>query len=138
MNAIKLFERWIIVALIIMMAIVVLISTIELGVIIVTDIFKPPAFWLGIDQLFEIFGFFLLLLIGVELLETIKAYLSEGVVHSEIVLEVALIAIARKVITLDLKSYDSMTLIGIAALIVAIAIAYFLIRRCYLQEKCQR
>jgi uncharacterized membrane protein (DUF373 family) len=138
MNAIKLFERWIIVALIIMMAIVVLISTIELGVIIVTDIFKPPAFWLGIDQLFEIFGFFLLLLIGVELLETIKAYLSEGVVHSEIVLEVALIAIARKVITLDLKSYDSMTLIGIAALIVAIAIAYFLIRRCYLQEKCPR
>src|SRR6056297_3543469 len=138
MNAIKLFERWIIVALIIMMAVVVLISTIELGVIIVTDIFKPPEFWLGIDQLFEIFGFFLLLLIGVELLETIKAYLSEGVVHSEIVLEVALIAIARKVITLDLKAYDSMTLIGIAALIVAIAIAYFLIRRCYLQEKCPR
>jgi len=138
MNAIKLFERFIIIALMAMMAIVVLISTVELGVIIVTDIFKPPAYWLGIDQLFEIFGFFLLLLIGVELLETIKAYLSEGVVHSEIVLEVALIAIARKVITLDLKAYDSMTLIGIAALIVAIAIAYFLIRRCYLQEKCQR
>lgn len=138
MNVIKIFERWVIIALIVMMAIVVLISTVELGVIIVTDIFKPPAYWLGIDQLFEIFGFFLLLLIGVELLETIKAYLSEGVVHSEIVLEVALIAIARKVITLDLKAYDSMTLIGIAALIVAIAIAYFLIRRCYLQEKCPR
>ena len=138
MSAIRFFERCVIVALIVMMALVVLISTVELAVIIVIDIFKPPAYWLGIDQLFEIFGFFLLLLIGVELLETIKAYLSEGVVHSEIVLEVALIAIARKVITLDLKAYDAMTIIGIAALIVAIAIAYFLIRRCYLQEKCQR
>ena len=66
----------IIYALIALMVIVVFISTIELAVLIVKDIIAPPAYWLGIDQLFEIFGFFLLLLIGVELLETIKAYLS--------------------------------------------------------------
>src|SRR6056297_2759013 len=132
MNLLKLFERAVIFALIAMMVIVVLISTIELVFIIVIDILKPPAYWLGIEQLFEIFGFFLLLLIGVELLETIKAYLSEQVVHSEVVLEVALIAIARKVITLDLKAYDSLTLIGIAAMILAIAGAFFLMKRCYL------
>ena len=80
--------------------------------------------------MFEIFGFFLILLIGVELLETIKAYLSENVVHSEIVLEVALIAIARKVITLNVKEYEPMTLIGIAALIFTISVSYFFIRRC--------
>jgi len=132
MAALKWFERVVILALIVMMSLVVLISTIELGVIIFLDILKPPSFWLGIDQLFEIFGFFLLLLIGVELLETIKAYLSEQVVHSEVVLEVALIAIARKVITLDLKAYDSLTLVGIAAMILAIAGAFFLMKRCYL------
>jgi uncharacterized membrane protein (DUF373 family) len=126
----KVFERAVIIALIAMMALVVLISTIELGVLIIVDIFKPPAYWLGIDQLFEIFGFFLLLLIGVELLETIKAYMSEQVVHSEIVLEVALIAIARKVITLDLKVYTGLTLVGIAALILAIGLVFYLIRRC--------
>ncbi|HMA85014.1 MAG TPA: phosphate-starvation-inducible PsiE family protein [Desulfosalsimonadaceae bacterium] len=132
MAVLKWFERTVILALIAMMALVVFISTIELVVIIVIDILKPPAYWLGIEQLFEIFGFFLLLLIGVELLETIKAYLSEQVVHSEVVLEVALIAIARKVITLDLKAYDSLTLIGIAAMILAIAGAFFLMKRCYL------
>jgi len=131
MALLKWFERTVILGLIAMMALVVFISTIELGVIIFIDIFKPPAYWLGIDQLFEIFGFFLLLLIGVELLETIKAYLSEKVVHSEVVLEVALIAIARKVITLDLKVYNSLTLVGIAALIISIAGAFFLIKRCY-------
>ena len=123
------FEKMIVVSLIIMMVLVVLISTIELAVLIIKDIIEPPRYWLGIDQLFEIFGFFLMLLIGVELLETIKAYLSESVVHSEIVLEVALIAISRKVITLEVKAYEPLTLIGIAALIASIALAYFFIRK---------
>ena len=120
----------IIVSLIVMMVFVVLMSTIELAVLIIKDIIEPPRYWLGIEQLFEIFGFFLMLLIGVELLETIKAYLSENVVHSEIVLEVALIAISRKVITLDVKTYEPLTLLGIAALIVSIGLAYFFIKKC--------
>ena len=126
----KKFERMIIVSLIAMMVVVVLISTVELAVLIIKDILAPPFYWLGIEQLFEIFGFFLMLLIGVELLETIKAYLAENVVHSEIVLEVALIAISRKVITLDVKAYEPLALLGIAALIFTIAIAYFLIKQC--------
>jgi len=128
-SMLKKFEKMIVVSLIVMMVFVVLISTIELAVLIIKDIIEPPRYWLGIDQLFEIFGFFLMLLIGVELLETIKAYLSESVVHSEIVLEVALIAISRKVITLDVKAYEPLTLLGIAALIVSIALAYFFIRK---------
>ena len=128
-SMLKKFEKMIVVSLIVMMVFVVLISTIELAVLIIKDIIEPPRYWLGIDQLFEIFGFFLMLLIGVELLETIKAYLSESVVHSEIVLEVALIAISRKVITLDVKAYEPLTLIGIAALIVSIALSYFFIRK---------
>ena len=126
----KKIERAVIGCLILMMVVVILISTVELAVLIVKDILAPPRYWLGIDQLFEIFGFFLMLLIGVELLETIKAYLSSNVVHSEIVLEVALIAISRKVITLDVKQYEPLTLVGIAALIVTISVAYFLIKRC--------
>jgi len=78
-----------------------------------------------IDSLLKIFGFFLLILIGIELLETIKAYLAEHVIHVEIVLEVALIAIARKVIILDLKDYSGVTVLAIAALIVSLAVAYY-------------
>jgi len=123
------FEHTIIRALIVMMAIIILISTIELGYLLIKDIVRPPVFFFEIDELLELFGFFLLILIGIELLETIKAYLKDKVVHSEVVLEVALIAIARKVIILDLKAYDSTVLIGIAAMIIAIAGAYFILRR---------
>lgn len=112
-----------------MMALIIFISTVELGYLLVKDIISPPIFFLEIEELLELFGFFLLILIGIELLESIKAYLQDQVIHSEIVLEVALIAIARKVIILDLKEYNSTTILGIAALIITIAGAYYIIRR---------
>lgn len=123
------FEKVIVISLIVMMVVVILLATIELGLIIVRDITTPPYLLLEIDELLDIFGFFLLIVIGVELLETIKAYLAEHVVHTEIVMEVALIAITRKVIILDVKDLPSLTLFGIAAIILALAIAYRLERR---------
>jgi uncharacterized membrane protein (DUF373 family) len=127
----KKFESMIVHALIVMMILTVFLTTIELGWIIIKDIITPPVILLEIDELLEIFGFFLLALIGVELLETIKAYLNERVIHVKVVVEVALIAIARKVIILDLEKYDDLTLVGIAALILAIATAIYAIRRVF-------
>ena len=124
----KKFETGIVYALIVMMMTVVLLATIELGWIILKDIITAPIILLEIDELLEIFGFFLLVLIGVELLETIKAYLVEKVVHVEIVLEVALIAISRKVIILDLEKYSSLTLLGIAGLILSVGVAFHVVK----------
>ncbi|MDJ0829799.1 MAG: phosphate-starvation-inducible PsiE family protein [Desulfobacterales bacterium] len=53
---------------------------------------RPPIFLFEINELLEIFGFFLLILICLELLESIRIYLIEGALHVQIVLEVALIA----------------------------------------------
>ena len=125
----KRFERLIVAALIGMMSLVVLLATVELGWIILNDIFSPPIILLEIKEVLEIFGFFLLVLIGIELLETIKAYLIEKAVHVEIVLEVALIAIARKVVIIDLDKYDGFTLVGMAALVISVATAFYAIKR---------
>jgi uncharacterized membrane protein (DUF373 family) len=123
------FERVVVVSLVVMMMSVIALSTLELGWIIVKDVITPPVLLLEVDELLEIFGFFLLILIGVELLETIKAYLRHNVVHVEIVLEVALIAIARKVIVLDLEKYEGISVLAVAALIAALAAAFFVERR---------
>ena len=123
------FEKLILVSLVLMMSIVVLLSTIELGWIILKDILTPPVVLLEIDELLEVFGFFLLVLIGIELLETIKTYFVEHVIHAEVVIEVAMIAIARKVIILDVKELPSLTLLGIAAIIITLAVAYWLVKR---------
>ena len=75
-------------------------------------------------------GVLLLVLIGIELLETImKTYITQGPPHYETVLSVAIIAIARKVIILDVKKVDSLSLIGIAAIILALTVGYFTMKR---------
>jgi len=113
-----------------MMAIVLGLATLDLAWLIVKDIVTPPLFLLSIDELLEIFGLFMLVLIGIELLETImKTYITQGQPHYEVVLSVAIIAIARKVIILDLSQVGSLVLVGIASIIVALTLGFFLMRR---------
>ena len=54
----KLFERLIVGSLIVMMVIVILLSTFQLGRILILDIFTPPNYLLDITELLDLFGFF--------------------------------------------------------------------------------
>jgi uncharacterized membrane protein (DUF373 family) len=126
----KHFERYIVIGLLGMMVVVVFLGTVELGVILVEQMLKPPTFiLLDINEMLKIFGFFMMILIGLELIETIKVYLVEEMVHVEVILLVAIIAIARKVIVLDVKSAAPLTLIGTAAIILALSIGYYCLKR---------
>ncbi len=135
-NILRRYEKIIIQSLMVMMAIVLGLATIDLGWLIVKDIMEPPFLILSVDQLLDIFGLFMLVLIGIELLETImKTYMTQGQAHYEVVLSVAIIAIARKVIILDLKEMDSGGLIGIASIIVALTLGYFLMKKSHSKDK---
>jgi len=125
----KKFEQVIVGVLAILMALVVLLSTGELAWILVKDMITPPLFILEINELLEILGLFLLVLMGIELLETMTAYLAEGVIHVEVVTTVAMIALTRKVIVLEAKDYPGLTLLGIGVIIIALAATYYLVRR---------
>ena len=112
-----------------MLMVVMVLSTVHLGVLIAHEISAPPRFLIPVQGLLEIFGYFLLVLIGVELIETLKAYVRKDVIHVRVVLEVALIAMARKVIIEEPNEVPSLTLFGIAALILALGIAFYFERQ---------
>ena len=80
-------------------------------------------------HLHPIFGGFLSVLIGVELLHTIKMYLKDDSVHVEIVLLVALIGVSRHVIDLDIAHMEPLTLFGISSLILVLSGGYYLIKK---------
>jgi uncharacterized membrane protein (DUF373 family) len=122
-------ERGIIYALIFMMAIILVLATIELFYHVISSIIQSEFLLINLDRLMDLFGVFLLVLIGIELLDTIKVYLKENVVHVEVVVLVAIIALARKVVVLKIEELPGETVIGIAVLVVALAIAYYLIKR---------
>jgi uncharacterized membrane protein (DUF373 family) len=123
------FTRAVVLALVVMMMCAVLLATVELLIILVIELLKPPKYLLGIDNLFEIFGFFMMILIGLELLESIRTYLADNQLHVEVVFLVAMIAIARKVIILEVHDLDPLALIGIAGIILALALGYYFVKR---------
>jgi len=123
------FERTVVLILLAMMSFVVFLTTVELAVILIQEMIKPPVLLLNIEEMLTVFGFFLMVLIGIELMETVKIYIERRTVYVEVILMVAVIAIARKVIILDVKEMDTGSLLGIAAIILALAIGYLAIKR---------
>ena len=128
-EVLHIFTRGIILALIVMMMLAVLLSTIDLLFVLIAEIFKAPKYLLGVENLLEIFGFFMMILIGLELLESIRAYLSDESLHVEVVFLVAMIAIARKVIILEVKDLEPLVLIGIASIILALSLGYYFVKK---------
>jgi len=81
------------------------------------------------SRMHTVFAGFLVLLLGIELMETVRMYLTEHVIHVEIVFLVAMIAVGRHVIELDHTRGEPMALFGIAALILALSAGYFLLKK---------
>jgi len=74
---------------------------------------------------------FLMIIIGVELLETIKGFLMDEILHVELVVLVAIIAISRKVIVYGVSKKGVEDLLSLAAMLAALALTYWVIKICY-------
>ncbi|MBN2056015.1 phosphate-starvation-inducible PsiE family protein [bacterium] len=123
------FESVIVMVLLCLMMLAVVVSTIELLIIFITQLLTPPVLLLNMAEMLEIFGFFLMVLIGLELLETIKAYLHDDRIHAEVVFLVALVAVSRKVIIMDYSDVTPAMLYGMSSLIVALGVGFFMVKR---------
>ncbi|MFH0959814.1 MAG: phosphate-starvation-inducible PsiE family protein [Pseudomonadota bacterium] len=122
------FERFVSYALMIMMGIVILLSLLDVGWLIIMDVISPPVLILDTHELLDLFGMFLLVLIGLELLETIYSFHEKRIIRAEIIILVALMALARKIIILDETKLSSLTFLDIGVLILGLAGAYFLLK----------
>ncbi len=124
-------KKWMSFLVLVLMTIIVAISIVELGIILYLDIFDPTddVLFLEINELFRIFGFFFIILIGFELIETVEMYFRDNIIHAEVVLLVAVIAVSRKVILLDLEKYEPLAIIGLGSIIIALGACYWLIKQ---------
>ncbi|MDI6845288.1 MAG: phosphate-starvation-inducible PsiE family protein [Candidatus Saccharicenans sp.] len=130
LDIIRRVKRTFVTGLIFLMIIVIFLSILELGYEIFKDILSPPILFLDVSELLEIFGLIMLVVIGIELVESVmRTYLMEGVDHVRVVLSVALIAIARKVIILDLNNVSGLSLVGIGVIILALGVGYYFVSR---------
>ncbi len=125
---IRTFQKYILSTLLVVMGVVIVASSIELVIVVVQELLNPPLL-LDLGELTKIGGLFLTVLITVELFGILEVMLLESTVHVEFVVAVALIAAAREVLVVEVTSVAPMTLLGLAALILALGAGYYLIKR---------
>lgn len=109
------------------MVLVILAALVDLGWFLFKELFSEP-FGFFSSTIIEIFGLFLNILIALEILENITAYLRKNVLQVELVIVTSLIAVARKIIILDFEKTSGIDLIGLAIAIFALSISYWIVR----------
>jgi uncharacterized membrane protein (DUF373 family) len=127
------FEAVIIALLQLLLVVAVTVGTLQLFIIFVE---RLPEVWANIDSAVDLhnamqhaFGGVLVVVLGLELIETLKVYFHEHQVRVEVIMIVGLIAVGRHVIQVDYEHVQNSQLFGLGALIVALSLGYFLVGR---------
>ena len=112
----------------IFMLFVILLAVVDLIIFTTKQMFFIANYGNFYKTLFKIFGLFLNVLIALEILENITGYLKKHVLQVELVIVTSLIAVARKIIILDLDKVQGMDIIGLGIAILSLSISYLIIR----------
>lgn len=124
-----------------LLALVIVVAVAELGVLIygaiARNFFGAPAVVGKVvstvpDLQRAVQGAFagvLLVILGLELMETLRTYFAEHRVRLRVIVVVALIAMGRHIIQLDFEHASGVLLIGVGVLVLALATSYYLIGR---------
>ncbi|MEY4297757.1 MAG: hypothetical protein RLZZ423_936 [Cyanobacteriota bacterium] len=132
------FERQLAKLLSLALMVVLLVASAQLLIWLGTDLFDLQVNWTG-EGLIRLLDDILVILIALEVLQNLTAYLREHVVQIELVLITALTAVARKVIVMPPGTQKSPgELIGLGVAVLALASAYWLVRQTHLIRRPTR
>jgi uncharacterized membrane protein (DUF373 family) len=81
------------------------------------------------QQTARVLPVFFNVLIAIELLDTFSGYLKEHVIKVQSILLIGLIAIGRKLLVLDIGHSDGLSNMGLAAIILSLALGYYLVKK---------
>jgi uncharacterized membrane protein (DUF373 family) len=132
------FERQLAKLLASILAAVIVVATLQLVLFLGTDLLDLRVDWTG-EGLIGLLDQILVILIALEVLQNLTAYLREHVVQIELVLITALTALSRKLIVMPPGSQkDGSLLIGLSAGVLSLAVAYWLVRQSHLMRMPSR
>ncbi|WOF16445.1 phosphate-starvation-inducible PsiE family protein [Methanoplanus sp. FWC-SCC4] len=116
--------------LMIILTFVIIFSLFELALMIIEKLlYDNTPYILEAKGILQFFEFFLLILIGLELMETIKSFIETKKIQVEIVLILAIIAISRKIIVIDPATASEFELMGIGLVVIGLTAGYYFIKK---------
>lgn len=138
LGAVNQFERTLAKLLAAALTLVLVVSALQLLVQLSQELLGPQLDWTG-EGLIRLLDRVLVILIGLEVLQNLTAYLREHVVQIELVLITALTAVARKVIVMPPGTHKSPgELIGLGVAVLCLAAAYWLVRQSHIKRRPTR
>ena len=81
------------------------------------------------EQTAEVLPVFFNILIAIELIDTFNVYIKEHHIKVQSILLIGLIAVGRKLLVLDIGHNDGMTNLGLASMIIALSLGYYLVKK---------
>jgi len=110
-----------------LMVLVIYWSIADVLLVLYDRLVTPPMWLLNVEDILQTFSAFMVVLIAIEIFINIRLYLGTSVLPVQLVLATALMAVARKVIVLDLKIVKADQIIGIALVTMALGLSYWLV-----------
>jgi uncharacterized membrane protein (DUF373 family) len=126
LKAISTIENIVSKVLAIALVFVIFIALFDLLKLLTVDLFLTDPKGVFTAPLLKIFGMFLNVLIALELMENVTAYLRQHVIQLELVIITALTAVARKIVIFDSKADGELT--GLAIAVLSLSISYWIVR----------
>jgi uncharacterized membrane protein (DUF373 family) len=127
------FEKAVYAVLMALLMVVIVVSVFDLALLMYKSWGISSKYVLETSVIITLLGAFLLVLICIELLDTIKAYFEENTIHVEIVILLAIIAISRKVILLDPTGMNGIEfgveMMGIGVIVICLAAGYYFLKK---------
>ncbi|OMH27116.1 phosphate-starvation-inducible PsiE family protein [Motiliproteus sp. MSK22-1] len=115
-------------ALAVLMVMVIFWSIADVVYVLYEKLKTPPYFLLDVGDILETFAAFMAVLIAIEIFTNIRLYLGTNIIPVQLVIATALMAVARKVIVLDLKEVTAEHIVGIALVTIALGVSYWLVQ----------
>ena len=126
-------EKAIVVAMIVLLMAVLVVAVVDLWMLFVSGTReKLSAVRTSADfqrLLQNAFGGILVIFVGLELLETMRAYFTDHQIRVEVILFVAIIATGRHIVALEVHGTPPLTFVGLATLMLGLTGSYFLLKR---------
>ena len=111
----------------VLMTLVIVLGVVDVGLQLWQTMMAEPYMIVRMNDIMALFGAFMAVLIGIEIFVNITIYLRDDVIHVKIVMATALMAVARKVIIMDVEQMTWELAISVAAVVLAMSVGYYLV-----------
>lgn len=106
-----------------------ILATIGLSKTLIIDLFKSPLLLMNANNLLsDVFQSILIIVIGYELFKALHIVVNSRAIPDLPIIQIAIIALANKIIAFDVLNDDYRIMIGLACILIALAITHYFLK----------